>query len=167
MGTNTHAAPSLALYHANARRSGSAIRFDLHAAAGNVVDVEGFIRLTIAPQDDSEEAFYPRFKWVGAPAVSLHFLDVCEFLRVFRGDCESIADGRGLWHITPTHSTTANIRHVVEPVEAFEVELVNHGLGDSREIMTTARFLLTPSEAMGVAAVFEHSLSVIAFGRNA
>ena len=79
--------PKLALYHPNARGTGSAVRLELLPATD---DAEGCIMLTIAGQSAvgdrrAPTPTYARFDWENKIVVKLGFTDLCQMLQVFRG----------------------------------------------------------------------------------
>ena len=156
--------PSLALYHANGKGTGGAIKMTLHPAHD---DTDGCIMLTMANQltigdRRGPNPTFPRFDWDGRLTVKLDFTDLTEMLMVFRGERESIGDGKGLFHTTSQFMTSINLRHIVEPTSCYSLELFRSsrdGQGESR-----ARFILAPNEALGISLAIEKSFGVICFG---
>ena len=154
--------PALTLYHANARRTGSALRLELHPAEGSA---EGYIRLTLAAQEAGEGAIYPRFNWEGAPVVKLPFLDVCEILRVLRGEIESANDGAGLYHVSAAAAVKITIRHEVEPLPRYAIEIARSIQSGCVATETAVSFNLSHVEALGVSLALEQSITALVFGR--
>ena len=154
--------PKLALYHPNARGTGSAVRLELLPATD---DAEGCIMLTIAGQSAvgdrrAPTPTYARFDWENKIVVKLGFTDLCQILQVFRGECESLGDGLGLVHISTSGTTKIVLRHLLEPRCGYSLEVYRtSGQGDSN-----GRVFLSPNEALGLSAAIEGSLSVICFG---
>ena len=156
--------PSLTFYHPNAKGTGCAASMDLHPAHDGV---DGCLMMKVACQASVGDAraakpTFARFDWERAIRVKLDFNDLCQVLQVLRGACESIADGRGLYHRSPKAATRIVLRHLVEPVVGYSLELYrtpSDGSGESR-----AHMLLTPAEALGLCEAIAGSMSVICFG---
>ena len=156
--------PSLALYHANGKGTGAAIKMTLHPAHD---DIDGCIMLTMANQltvgdRRGPNPVFPTFAWDGRLTVKLDFSDLTEMLTVFRGESESAGGGKGLFHTTAQFTTSINLRHVVEPGPCYSLELFRtsrDGRSESR-----ARFILSPNEALGISLAVEQSMGVICFG---
>jgi len=156
--------PELTFYHPNAKGTGCALSMNLHPAHD---DVDGSIMMKVACQASVGEGRGPgrtfaRFDWERAICVKLDFNDLCQILQVFRGECESIADGRGLYHRSPKAATRIVLRHLVEPVVGYSLELYRTPVGGEGE--SRAHILLTPSEARGLCEALAGSMSVICFG---
>ena len=82
--------PRLALYHANARGTGCAIKMELHPASGAA---DGGIFCTFAAQKTvgyrlGPNPTFPTFDWTEAHTVKLAFDDLAKMQQVFRGECE-------------------------------------------------------------------------------
>ena len=155
--------PTLTMYHPNGKGTGSAIRLELHPAHD---DTAGSIMATIATQMTTGNCMdsmpvYPRFDWEGAITVKLDFTDISKMLQVFLGECESLEDGRGLFHKSTRGTTKIMLRHLVEPIHGYMLEVYRntHGSEDSN-----ARIFLSPYEALGLATAIESSMGVICFG---
>ena len=156
--------PSLTFYHPNAKGTGCALSMDLHPAHDGV---DGCFMMRVACQSavgDPRAArpTFARFDWERSIRVKLDFNDLCQILQVFRGASESIADGRGLYHRSPKAATRIVLRHLVEPVVGYSLELYRTPVGGEGE--SRAHILLTPSEARGLCEAVAGSMSVICFG---
>ena len=154
--------PTLTMYHPNGKGTGSAIRLGLHPAHD---DTAGSIMATIATQLTTGNCMgsmpvYPRFDWDGAITVKLDFTDISKMLQVFRGECESIEDGRGLFHKSTRGTTKITLRHIVEPIHGYMLEFYRK----TSEEDSNARIFLSPYEALGLATAIESSMGVICFG---
>lgn len=156
--TIIHNRPALRIYHANAKGTGSALRVELIPATATS---DGRFVVGLAPQTEER---IPHFDWPREIVVSLRFADVCELVRVFRGECESIADGKGLYIIDGGDRIRVNLRHMIEPVNAYSLEvyalLAN---GEERQ----GRILLTSGEALGLCLAIEQGMAAMAFGIGA
>ena len=154
--------PTLTMYHPNGKGTGSAIRLELHPAHD---DTAGSIMATSATQLTTGNCMgsmpvYPRFDWDGAITVKLDFTDISKMLQVFRGECESIEDGRGLFHKSTRGTTKITLRHIVEPIHGYMLEFYRK----TSEEDSNARIFLSPYEALGLATAIESSMGVICFG---
>ena len=81
---------------------------------------------------------------------------------MFRGECESIEDGKGLYHRTARFYTRIVLRHMIEPLAGYSLELYrtsNDGKDESN-----ARIILSDAEALGLGLAIENSFGVISFG---
>ena len=155
--------PKLAFYHANARGTGGALQLELHPAHD---DTDGSIMATFATQLTIGDRLgavpvYPRFDWEGAITVKLDFTDISKMLQVFRGECESLEYGRGLFHKSTRGTTKIILSHIVEPINGYMLE-VYRKTSDSED--SNARIFLSPYEALGLATAIESSMGVICFG---
>ena len=148
--------PSLTLYHANARGTGSAIRFALHPATA---DADGYISVAMACQ--KSVGHFPIFDWDNSVEFMLMFADVAQFLQVFRGEVESVADGKGIYYRESEYSLRVVLRHIIEPMVGYSLEVYRK---DGSGAETSVRFFLTSAEALGICCAFEDSLGLLVFG---
>ena len=156
--------PQLAIYHPNGKGTGGAAKLDLHPAHD---DTEGCIMLRLASQraiggQAAGEQQFARFGWDDAITVKLGFADICAILQVFNGECESLGDGRGLYHRTTRASTKIVLRHLVDPRPCYSLELYRTLAADGSE--TRAHLLISSAEAEGLRAAILGSMSVVCFG---
>ncbi len=156
--------PTLTLYHASTKGTGSAMSMTLHPAHD---DVGGCIMVKMASQMTvgdlrSASPRYPTFDWDSGIVVKLDFDDLSKMLQVFRGECEAVEEGKGLLHVTAQHSTSIDFRHMVDPICGYSLEFFRTSRDGKSE--SRARFILSPCEALGVSTAIESSLGVIAFG---
>ena len=155
--------PSLVFYRANAKGTGSAMKMELHPAHG---DTSGCIMATLASQKTVGDyrrpnPIYPTFDWENPITVKLDFTDLSKMLQVFRGECESIEEGRGLVHRSPKGLTYIKLAHLIEPIPGYRLEV---NLCDGVVIVEQRSVMLAPYEALGLVAAIESSLGVICFG---
>jgi len=155
--------PKLTFYHPNQKGTGCAVSMDLHPAHD---DTDGSIMMKAANQMTigdrrSANPTFPRFDWENALCVKLDFNDLCRFLQVFRGECESIDEDRGLLHRSPSGLTRIQLRHLLEPA-GYSLELYRSHGGKDDEVR--AHILFTGAEATGLCEAIAGSMSVIAFG---
>lgn len=154
--------PSLVYYHPNAKGTGCAIRFQLIPATARA---EGCIMMNLANQSRvasaaGGERTFASFDWNRRLCVKLGFADLCRMMQVFRGECESIGDGKGLYHHIAGCTTRIVLRHRIEPAPGYSIEVYRTRDGEDSH----AHILLSPSEAYGLAQVIDHSLAAVCFG---
>lgn len=154
--------PKLRIFHANPKGTGCAAEFTLHPAH-DITDGSIWLRLanqmTIGDRQGPQPV-YPRFDWENSICVKFEFSDLIEILQVFRGECESIASGKGLFHISTVGRTRIALSHTVETGGYFLD--VYRKLMDGHEVQ--AHLSLSSAEALGLMTAIEQSLGIIAFG---
>jgi len=155
--------PSLRFFHANGKGTGCAVSMELHPAHDRT---DGSIMVKVANQMTvgdrrGPNPTFPRFDWENAISVKLDFTDLCKMLQVFRGECESIEEGRGLYHQTVRATTRIVLRHLIEPVAGYSFELYRTPAQGEE---TRAHIMFSPSEALGIAESIAGSLAVVSFG---
>ncbi len=163
-GARTAYRPSLTFYHANARGTGAAVSMELHPAHD---DIGGSIMMKIANQmtvgsRQGPNPTFARFDWENAITVKLDFNDLCQVLQVLRGECESVGEGRGLFHTSARAQTAIKLRHQLEPANGYLLEVFRKVRANGEE--SSARILLTAAEATGLCESIAGSMSVVGFG---
>lgn len=155
--------PKLAFYHPNAKGTGCAIILELYPATK---EHEGFILCSFANQMTvgnpiGANQTYPKFDWENGTVVRLWFDDLTHMLQVFRGETESIFDGKGLFHKIGDVTNHIGLRHMIDPVCGyyFTVEQNNKNGDETRH-----GILLSPSESLGLCEAIVGSMYLIAFG---
>lgn len=156
--------PRFMLYHANAKGTGSAMKMTLHPAHD---DKSGSIWLTVASQmtignRGGAVPTYPRFDWENAICIKLDFNDLCHILQVLRGDVESIADGKGLFHSSSRGVTRILFRHLIDPSAGYSFEIYRTSRDDKEE--SRAHFFITSVEAGGITDAIAGVMGVVVFG---
>lgn len=159
--------PTLVLYHANGKGTGSAMKLQLYPARVGDLD-SGAIYATIASQSSlgdrrSTPPVYPRFDWGNAIKIRLDFNDLAKMLQVMRGETESIDDGKGLFHRYADKCQLVKFRHTVEPVCGYTLEVVET-FSDAQYRELEKHIFLSNAEALGLSLAIEHSFGAIAFG---
>ena len=147
----------LDLYHPNSKGTGSALSVELVPARTNAT---GRIVLSLRLQKASLSTSFDDSKKI---VVSLDVFDVAEFLKVFHGCEESIADGKGLFHWTTDANFIIKLEHRIEPRPGYLLELStkeNNPEGQMRRY----QFFINPSEAIVLNEIFSSSLVYMAFG---
>lgn len=166
---NTNERPTLALYHANGKGTGSAMKLQLYPARVGDLD-SGAIYATIASQSSlgdrrSTPPVYPRFDWDNALKVKLDFDDLSKVLQVLRGETESIDEGKGLFHRYADKCQAVRFRHIIEPVCGYSLEVYETSTNANAQANErNARIFLSTAEALGLSFAIEHSFAAIAFG---
>ena len=161
-GATVQLRPAFALYHANNQGAGSALKMEMIPAHA---DREGCVMLKIANQatigDRKGKApVYPTFDWANALVVKLGFSDLCAFLQVFRGECESIENGKGLYHASSAGVTKISLRHSVD-VGGYSL-VINRTPASGGEL--SAKFFFSHSEALGIDEALRGIMSFVCFG---
>ena len=156
--------PRMALYHANPKGTGCAIKMELHPAHGME---DGGIFCTFANQKTvgnrlGNPPIFPTFDWDNAITVKLDFNDLSKMMQVFRGECESIDNDHGLYHRTATAMTRIQLRHLIDPVSGYSFEVYRTPAGGGEEVRSL--FLMTTAEALGICEAIGGCMYLVAFG---
>lgn len=145
----------LTMYHANAHGTGSALTLELVPAAN---EVEGAIIWRLAPQKSESSTF----DWMRSIEARLHLVELADVLRVFRGEQESIADGKGLFIRRDNNYTVVRLRHTLEPCQGYEIAMIDRNLASG--VVRDCRIWISRSEAVALCCAVEQSLARVAFG---
>ena len=156
--------PRLAFYHPNGKCTGGAVAFELSPAAGRE---EGGVFMTMVSQltvgdRRAPEPTFPTFDWENRITVFLGFSDLCKLLQVLRGECESLENGKGVFHQSSRFNTKITFRHLVEPVQGYSLEVFRSeikGQGEWR-----SHILISPWEAVGLAEALAGAMTYVSFG---
>ena len=148
--------PAITICHANARGTGTALRLELHPAN---TDSDGSILATIAPQNAIKPV--ATFDWNNSISVRLCLMDLAKILQVFRGNYESIDDGKGLYHLTINGCTVVRLYHRIEPIGGYVLD-VAHKPNDGETVRLV--FSMTYDEAFALAEAIDHAMLYVAFG---
>ena len=156
--------PKLAFFHATPKGTGCAATMELHPAHD---DTDGCIMLTVANQMTignrmGPNPTFPRFDWENKICVKLDFGDLCAMLQVLRGECESINGDHGLYHRNAKAATKIQLRHLVDPVSGYSLELYRTPAGGGGE--SHAHLLLNAAEALGLCESIAGAMYLVAFG---
>ena len=148
--------PAITICHANARGTGTALRLELHPAR---TDSDGSILSTIAPQNEIKPV--ASFYWNNSISVRLCLMDLAKILQVFRGQYESINDGKGFYHCTINGFTVVRLYHRIEPIGGYVLD-VSHKSNDGETVRLI--FSMTYDEAFALAEAIDHAMLYVAFG---
>lgn len=157
---------SLSFYKAKANGKGSAVRFELYPAReGN----DGYISVCAANQRSAANALVPSFDWDRGIGFKLFLTDVAEVLRVLRGECDDLCEGKGIYFSSAYsghRSVTVRLGRFPEgSLHGLSLEVVQKEFGGLGEIAETrVFFVFSDAEALGLCLVLETSLGVLAFG---
>lgn len=157
----------LALYHANTRATGSALKLELKINRKSSERYDCFF-LEMARQKTAERGKNGRtqatFDWESKAIVKLDFLDICEFLMVLEGKSDQAGGKRsGIYHEVDGMNTIIVFRK--------DAERSGYFLGISRksavgEQVFKGHFILTQAEAVGLASIFRTGLFFMVFHSN-
>ena len=156
--------PKFALYHAHTKGTGCAMKMVLHPAHD---DTDGSIWMTLANQMTignrmGPNPTYPRFDWENSACVKLGFDDLCQILQVFRGEIETIEDGKGLYHISPRGTSRIVLRHLVDPVAGYSLEVYRTPRNGGEDLRY--HFFIKPAEACGLTEAIADVMGFVTFG---
>lgn len=133
----------LKIYHPNAKGTGSCLKVEQM--------VDGDVMLQAFSQGRPRGGF-PSFDWDRPVTFIADWCDLAKMLTVFRGECESVEDGKGLLYTHDARWSRLMLRHVIEPVHCYALEIYerNSDGDESRGI-----FRLSPAEALGLSMIIE------------
>jgi len=161
--TNTATGPALAFYHANSKGTGCAVKMMLHPAHDMI---DGSIMMHLANQKTigrmANPPVFPSFDFENKIVVKLDFSDICLMLQVFRGECENINEGKGIYHVSTARSVIISLSHIVDPFSGYVLEVIQDKKTNGET--TSAKIVFSPAEALGICEAFASSLYLIAFG---
>lgn len=133
----------LKIYHPNAKGTGSCLKMT-HAECGDIT-------FSVYPQRQSNGMGMPGFVWNDGVSFIAEWHDFAKMLMVFRGECESLEDGKGLSYTYDAGWSKLMLRHVIEPVHCYTLEIYERRDGvENRGI-----FPLSPAEALGLSLIIE------------
>lgn len=156
--------PRLQILKSNCKGTGGALNLVLHPAH----DLEsGRITATLARQTaianpNAEPPTYAKFDWDDAVGVDLGFDDLTKIIQVFRGECETIDDGKGIYRRMPDGYMIANLLHVIVPMSGYILKISRSRIAPSD--IDTRQIFLAPNEALGICAAIEASMGLVCFG---
>lgn len=148
----------LKLYHPTSKGTGCAIGLELHPATA---EQEGSIILEMAHQRTVGEIIgKSEFDWNDTACVRLGFNELTKILQVFRGECESVDDGKGLFFREPSVKRLV-LDHRIEPVCGYSLEVFDEPVGGAERRFA---ILLTNAEALGICEAIVGAMVWVAFG---
>lgn len=150
------------IYHPNAKGTGSALTLTPRIADA-MNRIEGHIILGIAQQTSTGNEVegrrtFPRFDWANEISIRLEPTEIEKMLEVFAGETEAINDGEGL--VDVPHSTTFYVRHSVEPVPHYVIEIVKAESEDKQRRVIS----LSPTEARTLYDGLTAAMGALVFG---
>lgn len=150
-------------YRANAKGTGSAVRFELHPAHDDVsgsLFVEMALQQTIGSRENGKVVF-PTFDWKNRIIFKLDKTDLSQILQVFRGMRESVVDGKGLFHQSARGSTVIKFSHQIEPVPGYMLSVSKKLTGGD---LQRGYYFFNPDEAFELSVAIESAMLYICFG---
>ncbi|NQU40396.1 MAG: hypothetical protein HQ523_10625 [Lentisphaerae bacterium] len=156
----------IAFYHANSKGSGAALRFEFKPPTGRR---NGCFFMEMAQQKTpaigaAKNRTAATFDWEHKATVKLSFMDVCETLAVLQQKQPSLgSNGKGLYHVNGEMDTLIGLRTNTER-EGFTVGISRKDKQGNQ--IFKGHFLLSPTEAIGLEAIFSAALFYMAFGQS-
>ena len=150
-------------YRANAKGTGSAVKFELHPAHG---DVQGSIFVTLAAQKTAGAVqggarIFPTFDWKEAILLKLDRSDLSQILQVLRGMQESVNGEKGLFHQGARGKAVIRFTHQIEPRAGYMLSVWKSYLtGEQRK----GYYFFDMSEAFTLMLALERALLYVCFG---
>ena len=150
-------------YKANAKGTGSAVKFELHPAHG---DVQGSIFVTLAAQKTTGAVqggtrIFPTFDWKEAILLKLDRSDLSQILQVLRGMQESVNGDKGIFHQGMRGKAVIRFAHQIEPRAGYMLSVWKSYLtGEQRK----GYYFFDMSEAFTLMLAFERALLYVCFG---
>ncbi len=162
MNTPTHRAHDLYV-HANQKGSGSACRFELHPAHG---DIPGAIFLEIAMQSTiggyrGGVQVFPTFDWENKIVVKFDRTDLSQILQVLRGMTESAGGDSGLFHRTMRATTIIKFSHQVDPSPGYLLSIARRTADGA---LKNAWFVFDMDEAFTLRLSLEQAMMYVCLG---
>lgn len=154
----------LAFYHANAKGTGAALRFDLKPAERRRA---GCFYMELAHQSGVAETNggnrrAASFDWENKATVKLGFSDICEFLLVLEGRQDCLAgDARGLYHTNGRTNTMIQLRRGGDR-PGFVLAVSRKDAEEGQQFK--GHITLSESEARGLFYVLQSGLFYVAMG---
>ena len=150
--------------HPNAKCTGSAVRFELHPAEDGR---EGAIVALLAPQKtvgvySQGMITPPTFDWYNCVNMRLSPIEIAFMLEVLRGYHESIADDKGFFHRTETHTRIVRFKHCIDPVPCYQLHVKERDL--ATDAYQEIKICFGTAESILISEVFAASLVRMAFG---
>lgn len=153
---------TFALYHANAKGTGTALRMGVCNASESGV---GYLTIEMAAQKEignKAGTVSAMFDWDGKWGTRFRPSEIAKMLQVFRGINESIDYGRGLCHRTADGNITHRIwlRHVFNTASVYPFEVARVE-GEKQAVKRT--FVFADYEALALCEALSGSMSRICF----
>lgn len=157
--------PAFSFFHPNAKGTGCALMMELHPAhdlkEGSIMAC--FMNQKTVGDRRGSKPTYATFDTENKIWVKLDFYDLAKMLQVFRGECESLEEGKGLFHQSVKYSTHIRLQHQLEVSPGYLLEVYRNVPGRN-DADVSARITLAPWEALGLSLAIENSFGVICFG---
>lgn len=161
--------PRLIFYHPSPKGTGAALQLDLRLNGAGEDRYDCFF-LEMANQkqaaaEGEKGRRHASFDWEKKVTVKMGFSDVCELLTVLEGRREQAGNGQqGMYHQTTDTNTLISFRRSAE--QGTYLLNVSKRKSDGAQLFK-GFIALSEAEAVGLRAVFQSSLVLLAFGRAA
>lgn len=151
---NLEKIPALALYKANGKNTGTAMRLRLIPNGYITRRDGGAVEITFAAQSKDG------FDFTKGVKCNLGFQDIMAVVSVLRGYNSTMNDGHGLAFVDADGIKSLFLDEVTNTVGGF-CFTAQEEAGSGKRIMC---FYLTPAEALGIEIALTHALNYIVFG---
>lgn len=131
----------LKIFHPNAKGTGWVLK---------ISEMTTGTMFQIFPQGPSKGGF-PSFDWEAGVSFVAEWRDLAKVLMVFRGECESLDDGKGVSYTSALGWSRLMLRHVIEPVHCYVMEVYEK----REDVENRGIFSLSPAEALGLSLIIE------------
>lgn len=150
-------------YRANAKGNGSAVKFELHPAHG---DVQGSIFVTLAPQKTVGQLqggtrIFPTFDWKEAIFLKLDRSDLSQILQVLRGMQETVNGEKGLFHQGMNGHAIIRFSHQIDPRPGYMLSVKKAYAGGQQR---KGYYFFDMSEAFTLMLALERAMLYVCFG---
>ena len=151
---------TFALYHANAKGTGSALLMGVWNANESEHSA-GYLRIEMAAQKEiNKERSYPSFDWEDAWGMKFGPVEIAQMLQVFDGITESVNDGKGFTHKGNNIQHRIWLRYRTEPTSGYALEVCRV---KSDGVENRRTFVFTDAEALALSVALEGALTRICF----
>lgn len=100
------------------------------------------------------------FDWNNPLCAFLNFTETAQLLQVFRGECESINEGKGIYSKNPDGNSIVKLEHRFEPAMCYSLGIAQSIDGADAQAM----FVMNNAEALGICEALSGVMKDIAFG---
>lgn len=154
----------LAIYHANSKGTGAAMRLEFKVHRG--ADSSGCFFLEMAKQRSvasrgEQGRTHATFAWDSKVTVKLGFTDICELLMVLDGRKEQAGSERGLFHSSGQANTVIVLKKSADYGGGYLLGLSKKDNAGAQ--LFKEHIILSETEALGLRCIFQSSLFPMVF----
>lgn len=131
----------LKIFHPNAKGTGACL----------MMTQRKYDCVTLSIHPEKQQCGIPCFDMNDCVSFAADWCNLSEMLMVFRGECESLGDGRGLSYAYDAGWSKLMLRHVIEPVRCYVLEIYEK----REDVENRGIFSLSPAEALGLSLIIE------------